>query len=1042
MAATKTAAEVIVLRNLMRGQGSHRPARHRIADTLLRAKFRFSAELNQFLLESTYRIDPGQWQNFPFSDGDWEDARKISASRRSVMLENVVDLVEQHIVVNKETVNRLIEFSDLLSCALLETPEADPTGLFEKLLPVDRQSLFFWRVVAAANSQNGKLLARRISDEMRSTWATRKFLYPFVFFSVNQPPEGHIQTSLKYVLNGGEKEWERRLIEYAVGHQSSLIGNEAGFLWLSLLAHPFDALNLLCDVLEEHTSCGNTAPDALVECAERISNQVNFRRLNSMIRRHRGELIKFVNEPDIEGIQLPISKEAKSFYQSLILPHPLTAPPKDSDFLNSLARLRKEKYPSQLTYDQVVFSSRRWRFTEAGRLLSGIAYLLFMFPRSEWPTEYKQFLRLVDFYGGASVLLLMAPGVATASNRNKIFSKRWADLASEMEVRVEAIGSVEDRTWINLLHREVSQDQNAGRVSDWISKIERNCPIKRNYLSGADWPWIEEVLRSRKVQPFRGDWRAAYVFLLKGVEQGDPDFSVIRSILRPIYASINISDLINLIISAYEGRAAAFSYFFLSPQNLLLMEMSFNEIDAMAGRISALEECIRRYGFCETVTEDVYLDEIRALESAILYNSITSSQFEVPWQSFSNEMMIRTKDIYEASIELTQRNEGGAFPAGASETENTVTFPNGVSNKVTLPNFKWASADVALEIIKSFMRDPGYGLEAILGTRIRHNVIEREFVGALQSLAQHSLPGVFRDVSIRITDAFVGEIKTDIQTWVDSYMHSLRPGKPHGMFRITPDHKELNAIVETIENSDSHREAVRSVVLWLQKRLGEDLEAARHLVQVDLKRKLEESVQHARENIEAQGVERVQDIDSVARAIQSEIDRKISQVGHWFEWPEENSSQTASLWEICRATFARFTTEIEVRNIRVRLSNDLEGVTYPRTSARLILDIASEVMMNHLKHAGGSSTSMRVTIRVVEGKRFIAFSSSCLGGGRNEVRTVLGERHNSQIEHLLASTGSGLKRIAGAYATALGKQLQIAAASRNGFFHVLLPIDE
>ncbi|GHC42905.1 hypothetical protein GCM10007291_50560 [Gemmobacter nanjingensis] len=113
------------------------------------------------------------------------------------------------------------------------------------------------------------------------------------------------------------------------------------------------------------------------------------------------------------------------------------------------------------------------------------------------------------------------------------------------------------------------------------------------------------------------------------------------------------------------------------------MEMSFNEIDAMAGRISALEECIRRYGFCETVTEDVYLDEIRALESAILYNSITSSQFEVPWQSFSNEMMIRTKDIYEASIELTQRNEGGAFPAGASETENTVTFPNGVSNKVT-----------------------------------------------------------------------------------------------------------------------------------------------------------------------------------------------------------------------------------------------------------------------------------------------------------------------------------------------------------------------
>lgn len=1042
MGSTKTDAEIVKLRNLMRGQGTHREARHSIARALVRSDFNLSDEINSFLLQSTYKISQDQWVNFPFESHDWDDAKKIAACRKLSILSNLATLVEQHIVENKSSIIRLIDFSDSISCSLLQTPELDPTPLFNDLQAFDRQSLFFWRVLAAANHQNGKLLAIRISTEMRSKWATQKFLYPFVFAAVNQPPESHIPSSLKYVLSGIEMEWERRFIEYAAGYQGGVLGNEAGFMWLALLTHPFDALDLLCDILEECNASGNAPPQEVVSCANKIASALNYRRLDSLLRRCRNEPIEVLEHMEASHIQLPLSVQAKEFYQSLICANSLEFGRTGSDLFNSLIEIRTDRYPTQANYDYVVFSSRSWRFTEAGRLLDSLAYLFYLLPRSEWKSEAKQFFRLADFYGGANALILTAPGLATSKRRDEIFSKRWLDISVDLEVRAKAIGEAQDRTWINLLHREVSEDQIQGRVGSWISKIEKHCPIKRNYLSGADWSWIEEVIKQRKIAPFRGDLRAAYVFLLKGIEQSDPDFSVIRSILRPVYTPLSLSEFTELLIKSYGTRAAAFCYFFLSPENLLLMDMSTNEVDAMAGRIAALEECIRQNGFCEIVTVDVYLDEVRALDAAISYSNISSSQFDVPWQSFSNDMMIRTKDLYDSFCDLSQKNEGGGFPMGASETESTVTFPNGVSMRVTLPNFQWASAEIAVEVVNSFIRDPGYGLEAILGTRIRHNVIEREFDGALKALSRSSIPGVFKGVAIRISDEIIGAIKDGIQSWVDVYMQSRRPSKPNGIFRLTPDQKELSSLIAGIENSSDQRDAVRGIIAWLQARLRDDLNAAQNSLDVDLREALGKCIQEQRRMLVDRDAERLQDIDSVTSALQSEVDRKISQVIHWFDWPHEMNSDTITLLEICSAAVARFAGEIEIKNLQVCLSDELYQVVYPRSAARPMLDISSEVFVNVFKHGKAGPSSIRISIKCIEGESFIAFSSCRDDDGQVEVRCIQGERHNSQIEYLYASAGSGLKRIAGCYATAVRKQENVSIVARKGYFHVLLPIGD
>ena len=236
----------------------------------------------------------------------------------------------------------------------------------------------------------------------------------------------------------------------------------------------------------------------------------------------------------------------------------------------------------------------------------------------------------------------------------------------------------------------------------------------------------------------------------------------------------------------YMERSAAFFYYFLTPENLLLTGLAFSEIDALAGRIHALQTCIKRYNFCEIVTEEVYLDELRLLTTAIAYKRLSPSKFEVPWGSFYTDQMIRTVDYYDAGLQLSKSIEEGLYLLGEASTQNTISFPNRVVNIYTLKNHEWATADLPLEVIKNFMQDPGYGLEAILGTRIRHNELEHEFTQDIDRVSEANIPGVLRQVSNEIFPMLRDSIKVNVALWNDNYIQTTRKERPNGVFQLVP----------------------------------------------------------------------------------------------------------------------------------------------------------------------------------------------------------------------------------------------------------------
>lgn len=519
------------LKNLLRGGASHRHARHSIFRELLKIKGDLRSIVSPFLLKNAFKLRPEQWIACSYNGRDWRELSQLASSKDLSVQLNVVLLLEQHILQNLAAVSRLDATSTAVSVALLSEPEADISGLVASVDRADRQSLFYWRLLAGAYNKNSSEMFRQLRAQMKTDWLVQRFFYPFTFQGINISPEQIIPFTLEYVLSGQEMPWELKIIEYAAGFRQSLLGNEVAFFWAALLMHPFDAVELLADCLDLCFANNQRLPSEFDEAFDRIARATQSRRLRQSFTRYQGRALTFVEHLSQSNIELPLPDDSKSFLIECASVEAAPQQQEKSEFLNSLAALRNNKYPDQRDYENVVLSARLWKFVEGGRFLHGYASSLFMFPREGWNYECLDFYNLADFFGEANPFILMSPGVATTPNRNDMFEPSWLRIEKKVTKSLRPIEEVSDRTWIKDLLFDVSQSQKEGQVHQWLRKVEEHSPIKRNYVCGADWAWLDEVLRIQKVHPFRGDLKAAYVFLLRNVENSDPDHAVVKSIL-------------------------------------------------------------------------------------------------------------------------------------------------------------------------------------------------------------------------------------------------------------------------------------------------------------------------------------------------------------------------------------------------------------------------------------------------------------------------------------------------------------------------------
>ncbi len=1029
------------LRNTFRGGHSYRHARHKIFKKFRAVTFDFRKEISPFLLDKAFKLRENEWIALSYDDIDWRNISDFNEAHTPIQYQNLLAMLECHIVLNLSAIKRLQVVSDKLSSLLLTDPDMDSHNLLSSVAGVDRQSLFFWRFVAAAYCQTGELLASELRKVMKADWLQSRFLYPFAFSAINQPPDYLLPATLNYVLSGKETFWETAIIQYAVGYTGDLLDNEAGFLLSSLLMHPYDALELLTDCLSESNAARNKIKPELFRFAERIYDKTKNRRLGDVLRRCRGSSVRVKSEIANDDICLELDNETKSLLVDLVSFPPTHTEKKLPTIVESIVGVRREPYPNVVDFDNVLIMIHAWRFTEAGRMLKGYCAAIFMFPRSDWPSEYKDFCALTEFFGSANAFILTSPGLANFPWRADIFEDDWEDVDLFLRRSVLDVTDYTDRCWIKALQYKASILQREARILAWIDTIEHHSKITRSYICGADWNWLEAVLDKQKVHPFKGNLKAAYVFLLKDIENGELHHEVVKSILRPIAENCTLLDFLKILMQAYGAKSTAFIFHFLTQENILRLSLAFSEIEALAGRINALTIAIQAFGFCEVVTEDIYEDELKYLTAAISYKRISASEFEVPWSSFCSEQLPATKDLYDPIQHFSKRKQSGVFVLGEAKTENRVSFPNGVTVSYTLKNFQWATAYLIIEVVRNFMQHPGYGLEAILGTRLRHNIMVREFEECLDNLAEANIPGVLKRVAKEIVLECRDEVKDKVANWVDIYLHSHRDTKPFGLFSVIPDQEEMASLIARLENHDDQRDLVVKIVDWLQVRLRSNLSNARDCIQQTLLPTLMEALTDLKEILKRNDANRAADIERVLSASSAEVKRAADRVFGWFEWPSERNEPFLSLNEVWNAVDGRFEKYLSQGAIQVRFpSQAVLDIRVARENVRMLFDIFSELYFNAIKYMDKQHTTLRISLSRIEGNEFLVISNKCNDKNGEFHNVIAGSMYQNIREHVTRVGETGLLRIAGSYATVARKNIEILSVKRNGYFHAALPM--
>ncbi len=175
-----------LIRASARGGQTYHASRHKIATRILASPSSAIAAPNSFLLERLFKLDKSKWIVLGFNKKDWMLLDAIATNRDETVRENYERLLADYITINADRVQRLYDLSSKISAAILQADDGESVAAAAgELDEVDRQSLFSFRVYAAQRGHSNDLLLSYFKAQMSTDWLKKRFLYPFVYYVVN-----------------------------------------------------------------------------------------------------------------------------------------------------------------------------------------------------------------------------------------------------------------------------------------------------------------------------------------------------------------------------------------------------------------------------------------------------------------------------------------------------------------------------------------------------------------------------------------------------------------------------------------------------------------------------------------------------------------------------------------------------------------------------------------------------------------------------------------------------------------------------------------
>jgi hypothetical protein len=360
----------------------------------------------------------------------------------------------------------------------------------------DQEQLLRWRVLAALVPSSEELL-KRLGSVTRSNWVRHRFLYPFVYYNLNNASDKFFDSFLTYILSGAESYVEKTFIRLLLRDELCFDVPVAFRYFLALNLHPFDAVDLFLTEVENRHAQGLALSDAESGLFTYIGENIAYDRAENLWRNLKTPQIRYTEYAEVRALApfLRTVEGAAEAFAALTDWRLDTFLPAAPGVLGALLRMRSRKYPEVKDFDVALAYVSKLRFCEAGRAASCLFGALYLIPRRDSLYERRDVTRLAGYLGNITSFLVSAPaGDALLVRRSAVVKDGVEKFIDTICARIGDPSHYKGRLWINAAQLSLGRSRRELQLESWMKKCRAYFTVQPSYITANDWGWLNDVM--------------------------------------------------------------------------------------------------------------------------------------------------------------------------------------------------------------------------------------------------------------------------------------------------------------------------------------------------------------------------------------------------------------------------------------------------------------------------------------------------------------------------------------------------------------------
>jgi hypothetical protein len=1003
--------------------------------------------LAPFLRDKLFALRDG-WRAFGFTSKDWDLADGVLLDRSTALERRMLALGTAYIESNIAAILKLYAVGDRITGQILSAENklivVDP----EVMGPIEWQSLFGFRLLCGTNEKSSKDMRQALERVMApNEWCRSRLMYPLIDQTVNRTRPEAVDNFLEYFMSGQERLSEKTAMKLLLSNEAARANPLSYKIYVGLMGHPFDMIEMIVDHVEftlaeaghvpSHLRMAITAMAGLLP-GTRVADASEFLESPRPIRIAPGV-------PDAMAHRLKryqLGEREVEFLSSFGTIGHFDAPqlPETLRPIAILSNMRGSPYPLPEQFNSLMADLSVWSFVDGGRIISALLRSLYMVDRVRQDLEGRDIVRLISLFGHISPFIATAPGAMPLIRRLHASGSYPVEAVLLLESTAGSalkMAEPSQRLWIHSLQWQLRTLEEGGRVECWLSKVRKEAKVRPLYLSGINWPWVEQIVEQQKLKVFRS-FDGAYLLLLMELEtQSEPQR--LKLVLDRLTRGQSTKDVVDSLIAEFGEYAPAFITRYLTTANLLTSGRASNHFAALSMRIESLETCIRRVGFNQLLPKAVYESETKVLTAELLLLNVNVGKFEVPWESFATYAIEKHRDLYDTleSLRPIVPHEGHS-----SLVETPRVFRNGQREEYRYRRNDIAPFQLVLQLIEDFLDHPAFGLEMILSGRFRHNNLLQELHAAVTTVGSSEIHPVTPLNAKRLSEAYRPIVERALFQWCSSYLHSRRRDKPGGLFNLIPTSEAMNLLIEQVGGSVDLPSSVMIVFQWIKDCLRPQIEQAAMRFCADMLQELNHSFGNLleRQISECDYSYRPDDARRVHKAVLDAVLRRVEALRPWFDGIDAKTGAPVSLAQLAHATETLFENMMPDRAIVTEPDCSATTVNFGPDDVKVAFDLVREITFNALKHGPAPIVRLVLSRQAGAGPVTFVFSNDVGSDDADDAGLVDGARYTSFDEALTREGNSGRLKIAASAATLLGRDVRLAWTRRSGRYELAVPM--